>query len=118
MSLLRLRKIAGVSRVCGRKGQVCREDGDREAGLGQHDHTGRRSPRRPHVRPPCTTRSWLSLRSLHMVHDDIKDKEYEMELSWIGPETKFQHRMVPRELIDSAVANAKATLHAEEMDED
>jgi len=49
-------------------------------------------------------------RIIHLVHDDVKDKEFELELSWICPDSKGQHEMVPKELRDNAERLAKAAL--------
>lgn len=35
---------------------------------------------------------------IYKVHDDAKDKDFELELSWIGPETKGKHQLVPLSL--------------------
>ncbi|KAI8829164.1 nucleophile aminohydrolase [Chytridium lagenaria] len=48
-------------------------------------------------------------RIIYAVHDDSKDKDFELEISW--------HEMVPRELLEEAEAAAKASLNSE-MDED
>jgi len=51
---------------------------------------------------------------IYKVHDDIKDPEFEMELSWICDESKQQHQLVPKELREAAWANAKAANEEEE----
>ena len=45
-----------------------------------------------------------------MVHDDAKEKEFELEMSWIGGETDGVHLPVPKELFDEAESKAKAAL--------
>lgn len=67
----------------------------------------------------------IFVHSIHLVHDDVKDKvlytryttyadlyqqEFELELSWICPDSKGQHEMVPKELKDQAERLAKAAL--------
>lgn len=42
------------------------------------------------------------LHSIHLVHDDAKDKEFELELSWIGDETNGLHVPVPNDLFEEA----------------
>jgi 20S proteasome subunit alpha 7 len=37
-----------------------------------------------------------------LVHDDAKDKEFELEMSWIGDETQGRHLPVPKDLKDEA----------------
>ena len=44
------------------------------------------------------------------MHDDAKEKEFELEMSWIGPESNNLHVPVPKDLLDEAEAQAKAAL--------
>ncbi len=44
-----------------------------------------------------------------MVHDEAKDKEFELEMSWISPETGNRHQFVPKDLLAEAEAYAKVT---------
>jgi 20S proteasome subunit alpha 7 len=37
-----------------------------------------------------------------MVHDAVKDKEFELELSWICKESNYQHHFVPKDLAKRA----------------
>jgi len=55
-------------------------------------------------------------RIIYMVHDDVKDKAFELELSWVCTETNNLHEMVPKELRDEAEKLAKAALEDEGMD--
>ena len=55
-------------------------------------------------------------RIIHLVHDDTKDKEFELELSWIGPETGGKHAAVPRELWAEADRKAREALDADMED--
>ena len=48
--------------------------------------------------------------SIYLVHDDAKEKEFELEMSWIGPESNNLHVHVPKDLFDEAEAQAKAAL--------
>jgi len=48
--------------------------------------------------------------SIYLVHDDAKEKEFELEMSWIGDETKGLHLPVPKDLMEEAEAKAKAAL--------
>jgi len=48
--------------------------------------------------------------SIYLVHDDAKEKEFELELSWIGQETNGVHLPVPADLQRDAEAKAKAAL--------
>lgn len=48
--------------------------------------------------------------SIHLVHDDAKEKEFELELSWIGSESDGRHVPVPRDLFVEADRRAKEAL--------
>lgn len=56
--------------------------------------------------------------SIYNVHDDAKDKEFELELSWVCEESKGFHQFVPKEIADEAEALAKAALNEDDMDDD
>ena len=45
--------------------------------------------------------------SIHLVHDDAKDKEFELELTWISPESALKHTPVPEAIKLEAVRLAK-----------
>jgi len=49
-------------------------------------------------------------RIIYLVHDDAKEKEFELEMSWIGDETDGVHRPVPKELLEEAQQKAKESL--------
>lgn len=45
--------------------------------------------------------------SIYNVHDDAKDKEFELELSWVCEETKGLHQFVPKDIAAEAEQLAK-----------
>lgn len=49
-------------------------------------------------------------RIIYVVHDDSKDKNFELEMSWICKKSKFTHTMVPRDLAEAAEKAAKESL--------
>lgn len=56
---------------------------------------------------------WLhraNFTSIYLVHDDAKEKDFELEMSWIGAESGGLHVSVPKDLFDEAEAKAKAAL--------
>ena len=59
--------------------------------------------------------------SIFLVHDDAKEKDFELEMTWIssldGP-TKGRHEEVPKELREEAERLAKKALEGEDEDED
>ncbi|CAG8723433.1 13103_t:CDS:2, partial [Ambispora leptoticha] len=55
-------------------------------------------------------------RIIYTVHDDAKDKEFELELSWVTNDSK-RHEFVPTEIALEAERLAKETLN-EEMEDD
>ncbi|KAJ1558789.1 hypothetical protein HK096_004193 [Nowakowskiella sp. JEL0078] len=56
-------------------------------------------------------------RIIYAVHDEVKDKDFELELSWICERSGGVHQFVPKDLADEAERLAKASLQ-EEMEED
>ncbi|XRB02229.1 proteasome subunit alpha 7 [Pycnococcus provasolii] len=52
---------------------------------------------------------------IYQVHDESKDKKFELEMTWIAPETDYEHRRVPADMLAEAEAEAKAAIEA--MDE-
>lgn len=56
--------------------------------------------------------------SIHTVHDEAKDKAFELELSWISPASGWKHAPVPKAVADEAEAKAKKIIEeANEMEE-
>ncbi|KZV27386.1 hypothetical protein F511_02495 [Dorcoceras hygrometricum] len=53
---------------------------------------------------------------IYGVHDEAKDKAFELEMSWVCDESNRQHQKVPDDLLEEVKAAAKAAL--EEMDAD
>ncbi|PVF96462.1 putative PRE10-20S proteasome subunit C1 [Serendipita vermifera] len=49
-------------------------------------------------------------RIIHLVHEDAKEKEFELELSWVGAETNNVHLPVPRDLFEDADKKARDAL--------
>ena len=54
---------------------------------------------------------------IYQVHDEVKDKMFELELSWVTKETGGRHERVPKEVFDEAEKFAKAALE-EDSDSD
>jgi len=48
-----------------------------------------------------------------MTHDEAKDKEFELEMSWIGPESGNKHLLVPKTVLEAAINDAKQFLLAQ-----
>ena len=44
------------------------------------------------------------------MHDDAKEKDFELEMTWIGDETKGRHEFVPADLFEEAEQKAKQAL--------
>lgn len=49
-------------------------------------------------------------RIIYLVHDDAKEKDFELEMSWIGDETNGLHLPVPKDLLEEASRKAKEAL--------
>ena len=60
-------------------------------------------------------------RIIHVAHEDSKDKEFELEMTWIsgldGP-TKGRHEHVPQELLEEAEGAAKKSLVSDDEEEE
>jgi 20S proteasome subunit alpha 7 len=58
---------------------------------------------------------------IYLAHDDNKDKDFELEMTWIsGPDgpTKGLHQEVPSDLLEEAKRYAKKALESDDEDED
>ncbi|KAG7007081.1 proteasome subunit alpha type-7 [Physcia stellaris] len=59
-------------------------------------------------------------RIIYVAHEDSKDKEFELEMTWIsnrdGP-TKGRHEQVPKDILEEAEKAAKKALEGEDDDE-
>jgi len=61
------------------------------------------------------------LRSIFSVHDDVKDKDFEFELSWVCDDSNREHEFVPQPLLQQVIAKAKSDVRAlrgDDTDED
>lgn len=58
----------------------------------------------------------LAAKIIHKVHDE-KDRDFELEMSWMCPDSNYMHSPVPKELLKEAEAQAKREIEAED-DED
>ena len=60
-------------------------------------------------------------RIVYVAHEDSKDKEFELEMSWIssldGP-TKGRHQEVPKDILAEAEKFAKKAMEGEEDEEE
>lgn len=52
------------------------------------------------------------------MHDELKDKFFELELSWVGKHTDGLHVKVPQNIQEEAEKSAKATLEEESDSEE
>ncbi|KAI9033331.1 nucleophile aminohydrolase [Hyaloraphidium curvatum] len=50
----------------------------------------------------------VAAKIIYMTHDESKDKDFELEMSWICKESKFRHEFVPQDLFNEAEQAAKA----------
>ncbi|KAJ8869492.1 hypothetical protein PR048_028483 [Dryococelus australis] len=56
-------------------------------------------------------------RIIYVVHDELKDKQFELELSWVGAVTDGLHERVPADVYQEAEKFAKAAM-ADDSDSD
>jgi len=58
------------------------------------------------------------VRMIHSLHDEGKDKPFELEMSWLCDESGWEHKGVPRDFIKESIEWAKKDIaEAEEADE-
>ena len=64
------------------------------------------------INVPKTARELIkeAARIIYMVHDSEKDKHFELELCWVGKETKGLYQIVPPNLFNEAVKYAQDAL--------
>lgn len=55
---------------------------------------------------------------IYTVHDEVKDKAFQLQLSWVGEESKGIHERVPTKLHKSAEDFAKQSMEESDSDED
>jgi 20S proteasome subunit alpha 7 len=48
--------------------------------------------------------------SIYIVHDEVKDKHFELELSWVGAVTQGRHQKVSQEVFAEVERYAKSAL--------
>lgn len=53
---------------------------------------------------------------IYGIHDEVKDKEFNLFLSWVTADTNGEHHFVPADVFADAEAYAKAALEAEDND--
>ena len=55
---------------------------------------------------------------IYMVHDEVKDKMFELELSWVTKDTGGIHQRVPNDVAAAAEKFAKEALEDSDDDSD
>jgi 20S proteasome subunit alpha 7 len=56
-------------------------------------------------------------RIIYLVHDELKDKQFELEMSWVGKQTSGKHERIPLDIKSEAETKACQAL-AEDSDSD
>ncbi|XP_070156496.1 proteasome subunit alpha type-3 isoform X2 [Polyergus mexicanus] len=56
-------------------------------------------------------------RIIYLVHDELKDKQFELEMSWVGAHTNGRHERVPNDVKTEAETKARQAM-AEDSDSD
>jgi len=54
---------------------------------------------------------------LHLSHEEFKEKKFELEMSWICPESKNRHELVPKDIREEAEKRALQSIEEDEMAE-
>ena len=61
----------------------------------------------------CREAVFETVRILYQCHEDSKDnKDFEVEVTWIAPETGNMHQLVPEALLNEAIEKAKSVILA------
>mmetsp|Transcript_4706 Transcript_4706/g.10159 ORF Transcript_4706/g.10159 Transcript_4706/m.10159 type:complete len:200 (-) Transcript_4706:63-662(-) len=55
---------------------------------------------------------------IYKIHDDVKDKEFELELSWVCAESNGKHEHIPEDLLAEANKVGKQNLEADQFGSD
>jgi len=55
---------------------------------------------------------------IYVVHDEVKDKNFELELSWIGENTNGKHELVPKDVFTEVEKYAKESLEESDDSDD
>jgi len=66
---------------------------------------------------PCEQLIKEAARIIYMVHDEVKDKMFELELSWVGEFSNGVHQKVPKNIHEEAEKFAKSAME-EDSDSD
>lgn len=56
--------------------------------------------------------------SIYLVHDELKDKQFELEMSWVSEDTGGIHEKVPAEVFAEAEKSAKDAMEADSDSDD
>ncbi|KAM3569509.1 hypothetical protein VYU27_008394, partial [Nannochloropsis oceanica] len=65
----------------------------------------------------CTDAIKEMAKILHKLHDESKDKPFELEMAWVTEANGFKAQTVPRDVVAAAEKWAKEAIEAEDMDE-
>ncbi len=55
---------------------------------------------------------------IYGIHDDVKDKPFELEVSWVCDASKRKHVLVPSEILEKAKAAGEKITADEESDDE
>jgi len=66
----------------------------------------------------CKDAVYEVARIMYALHDEVKDKPFELEISWVSDDTKREHVLVPDQLRDDAVVRAQAAKKKAEEESD
>lgn len=57
-------------------------------------------------------------RIIYVVHDELKDKHFELELGWVGEKTNGRFELLPQSVLEECENYAKASLQDSDSDND
>lgn len=59
-----------------------------------------------------------SCKNIYIVHDEVKNKSFKLELSRVGELTKGRHEIIPKGIREEVEKHAKESLKEDESDDD
>ena len=57
-------------------------------------------------------------KTIYVVHDEVKDKAFQLQLTWVGADSNGVHSKVPADILANAEAYAKQSLEESDSEED
>jgi len=63
----------------------------------------------------CKEALYYVAKTLHKSHEEMKEKKFELEMTWVCPESGYIHQHVPRDLVKEADVKAQKDIEREQL---